>query len=135
MRNITLLLSFALVALMVLNGCGNSASPETALTDETVVDFHGLKSGEKIYMGEYQITPGKTTLNIHLYSVYPMGPIAIGFYNLNTEQEFGIQYTQGYFESKAIDTTEMPSGKYAVYIRNNNYLNVSSGILRFSVTE
>ena len=135
MRNLTLLLSFALITLMVLNGCGNSASPEIALTDESVFDFHGLKSGEMIYMGEYQITPEKTTLEIESYSVYPMGPIAIGFYNLKTGQEFGIQYTQGYFDSKSINATEMPSGKYAVYVRNNNNLDVSSGILRFSVTE
>lgn len=135
MRYLTLLLSFTLITLMILNGCGNSFSPENALTDESVFDFHGLKSGKMVYMGEYQIAPEKSTLKIKSYDVYPMGPIAIGFYNLKTKQEFGIQYTQGSIDYRSINATEIPPGKYAVYVRNNNYLDVSSGILRFSVTE
>lgn len=98
-----------------------------------VLDFGELTPGEMTHTGEYEVTQGETILKITSCSWYPAGNITIGFYGLDSGREFGIQYSSGSLNPTSMSTINVPSGRYAIYVRNNNTKNISSGVLRFEV--
>lgn len=98
-----------------------------------VLDFGGLTPGKMVHSGEYEVTQGETVLKITSCSWNPAGTITIGFYGLDSGREFGIQYINGSIGPESMTTVNVPSGRYAIYVRNNNTKNISSGVLRFEV--
>lgn len=114
---------------------GLSANAVNAITPYAfVLDFGGLATGKMVHTGEYEVTQGVTVLKITECSWYPAGTIAIGFYGLDSGREFGLEYSSGSTGATPITTENVPSGRYAIYVRNNNTKNITSGILRFEVS-
>lgn len=83
------------------------------------------------------VTPGKTVLKIN-YCTWDSGrTIAIGFLKtdgLDGGDFYSYSFSSGHITSVNLQTGNLPTGNYIVYVKNFSGLDITSGILDYEVT-
>ncbi len=98
------------------------------------LNFGGLEKQNVILGATCRVTQGKTVLTVNNCTWDSGKTITIGFFNVNGGSDYGVNFSSGYITSLNITTENMPTGNYAVCVRNISGSKIISGILDYEVT-
>lgn len=102
----------------------------------TRIEFSGCTGGNIVTnQAEYLINPADNDkLHIDTCVWAPEEySITIGFWNMSTGALYGIAFSGGSISNYNITTQNMPSGRYWVYVKNNQSTTITTGYLRYNI--
>lgn len=98
------------------------------------LNFGGLGSNSSKLGANCWVTQGTTVLKVNHCTWDAGKKIYIGFFNLGEGVNYGVTYTNGYIGNPITITTEdVPTGNYAVWVKNVSDTVIISGILDYEV--
>ena len=98
------------------------------------LNFGGLAANSSKLGATCRVTQGTTVLKVKYCSWDSDRTISIGFFSLDNGKNYGVNYSSGYITSINITTENVPTGNYAVWIKNISNTKIISGILDYEVT-
>ncbi len=98
------------------------------------LNFGNLAADDSKLGATCQVTQGTTVLKVNDCTWDSARTITIGFFNLDGGNHYGVNYSSGKITSINITTENVPSGNYAVWVKNISNMKIISGILDYEVT-
>lgn len=97
------------------------------------LNFGDLEANDSRLGATCFVTQGKTVLKVNRCTWDSGRTIFIGFLSLDGGQDYGVVYSSGHIQYVDISTENMPTGNYAVWVKNKSEVKILSGILDYEV--
>lgn len=98
------------------------------------LNFGGLPANSSMLGARCRVTQGTTVLKVNYCTWDSERTISIGFFSLDDNNNYGVNYSSGQITSINITTENVPTGNYAVWVKNISNMKIISGILEYEVT-
>ncbi len=98
------------------------------------LNFGGLDKNNIKLGATCRVTQGSTVLKVNNCTWDSEKTITIDFFNVDGDTDYGVNFSSGYVTSTNITTENVPTGNYAIYVRNIGASKIISGILDYEVT-